>query len=558
MAQVPAAPHAPHLVVLITVDQMRGDYLSRFAAQYTGGLARLSRGGAWYTNAHHDHAITETAPGHATLLAGRFPRSTGISANRNGVEDETTPLIAQGLGPGASPARFNGTTLVDWIRTREPGSRALSVSSKDRGAILPVGKSKSDVYWYSPDGLFITSKYYRTELPDWVNRFNARRIPESYAGKSWTLLLPESAYPEPDSVPIEGNGVNFMFPHLLPADPLDAASAIRGTPFIDPVILAFALHGLQSMSLGKGPQTDVLAVSLSGTDYVGHRYGPDSREMHDQMLRLDRALGSFLDSLYKLRDSSEITIALTGDHGAGTIPELKADVTPKPTRVSYGNELLALRAGLKQAKVDTSAIDIDVQVVSADRAPVPEGQRERRLGAHGLCHLAQGHASGVARVDWFKQLLADTASDPIARRWSHQFPSNAPIDLLITLTPYSLWRGNIASHGSPYDYDSNVPIVFYGAGVLPGKHAEFVRTVDIAPTLAQLAGVSLHGAPGWRGPPGCGAREPYALTISARRRTEVMLRNVTGPPSARSMRAPVIFESLTRPRRSQNSSRPSQ
>jgi predicted AlkP superfamily pyrophosphatase or phosphodiesterase len=489
MAQVPAAPHAPSLVVLITVDQMRGDYLSRFATQYTGGLARLSRGGAWYTNAHHDHAITETAPGHATLLAGRFPRSTGISVNRAGVEDSTMPLIAQGLGPGASPARFTGTTLVDWIRTREPGSRALSVSSKDRGAILPIGKSKADVYWYSPDGLFITSKYYRTELPDWVNRFNARRMPESYAGKSWTLLLPESAYPEPDSVPIEGNGVNFMFPHLLPADPLDAASAIRGTPFIDPVILAFALHGVQSMSLGKGPQTDVLAVSLSGTDYVGHRYGPDSREMHDQMLRLDRALGAFLDSLYKLRDSSTITIALTGDHGAGTIPELKADVTPTPTRVTYGTTLSAMRDGLRKAKVDTSAIDIDVQIVSADRAMF----QKANVNADSVLTVFAASVRalpGVARVDWFKALLADTATDPIARRWSHQFPSNAPIDLLVTLTPYSLWRGNIASHGSPYDYDSNVPIVFYGAGVLPGKHAEFVRTVDIAPTLAQLAGVS--------------------------------------------------------------------
>ena len=149
------AQHAgarPTLLVLITIDQMRGDYLERFGPQLTGGLGRLMRGGAWYTNAHHDHAITETAPGHATLLSGRFPRSTGIMANRAGVDDDDAPLIAGGVGGGASPKRFVGTTLTDWLRSSDDKSRTFSVSTKDRGAILPAGRTKSDVYWYSPDG----------------------------------------------------------------------------------------------------------------------------------------------------------------------------------------------------------------------------------------------------------------------------------------------------------------------------------------------------------------------------------------------------------------------
>ncbi|MEP6992751.1 MAG: alkaline phosphatase family protein, partial [bacterium] len=170
------APARPTLVVLITIDQFRADYLDRFGAQLTGGLARLSRNGARFTNAFHDHAITETAPGHATLLAGRFPRSTGIMMNRVGVEDDDSPLIAGGVGAGASPKRFAGTTLVDWLRASDPASRALSVSTKDRAAILPVGKSKSDVYWYSPDGRFTTSSYYRATLPDWVVAWNRREF----------------------------------------------------------------------------------------------------------------------------------------------------------------------------------------------------------------------------------------------------------------------------------------------------------------------------------------------------------------------------------------------
>jgi hypothetical protein len=485
-AQAPA--QSPRLVVLIAIDQMRGDYLERFGSQLTGGLARLSRGGAWYTNAHHDHAITETAPGHATLLSGRFPRSTGITMNRIGVEDPSMPLLAAGMGTGASPKRFNGTTVVDWVRARDAGSRALSVSSKDRAAILPAGKSKANVFWYSPDGRFVTSKYYGDDLPEWVNAFNARELPAKYTSKAWTLLLPEASYPEPDTVALEGNGVANTFPHQLGDDSLNASSLIRGTPFIDEVTLQFALDGIKSLKLGAGQATDVLSISLSGTDYVGHRYGPDSREIHDQILRVDRYLGTFLDSLYKLRDSSKVVIAFSGDHGAGSMPELKQNLTPKPTRVVLNSAFPAVLSAMRAAKVDSNAIDLDVQIISADRAMF----KKANANADSVLDVfakAIREIPGIARVDWFKKILADTATDPIARRWSHQFQPDAPIDLVITLTPYSLWRGNISSHGSPYDYDSNVPLVFYGPGVQPGKHGEFVRTVDLAPTLAALAGV---------------------------------------------------------------------
>lgn len=487
-ASAQQATARPSLVVLITIDQMRGDYLTRFGPQLTGGLGRLIRGGAWYTNAHHDHAITETAPGHATLLAGRFPRSTGIMANRVGVDDTDSPLIASGVGGGASPKRFVGTTLSDWLTSADGKSRTFSASSKDRGAILPVGKSKSQVYWYSPDGRFVTSTYYRDTLPAWVTAFNDRHFPQTFAGRSWTLLLPDSAYHEADDVEAEG-GKGFLFPHNLPEDPIDAVSIVRGTPFIDEITLAFAIHGVQALALGGGSSTDLLAVSLSGTDYIGHRYGPDSREIHDQIVRVDRALGAFLDSLYKLRDSSKVTLVLTGDHGAGSIPEIAAaTVKPTPQRVTMYTLLPELRAKLRALRVDTMAFEIDQQIVGIDRAAF------EKAGVNADSVLTAFAADvrkmpGVARVDRFKALLADTLTDPIARRWSHQFPANTQVELVVTLTPYSLWRGNIASHGSPYDYDSNVPLVFYGAGVKPGKHAEFVRTVDLAPTLAALAGV---------------------------------------------------------------------
>ncbi len=483
-------PPPPSLIVLITVDQLRWDYLDRFGPQLRGGLARISRNGAWFTNAHHDHAITETAPGHATLLSGRFPRSTGIMANRIGVVDDSAPLLGEPTGIGASPKRFQGTTLVDWLRAKDPRSRALSVSMKDRGAILPVGRSRTEVYWYYPDGRFTTSRYYRDSLPDWVNRFNARRLPQSFAGKKWTLLLPDSAYNEPDSVSIEMGGQSFMFPHPIPVDSVAAANAIRVSPWMDEITLDFALDGLGALSLGAAPRTDVLAISLSATDLIGHGFGPDSREMHDNILRLDRNLGVFVDSLFKLRDSSRVAIVLTGDHGVGTIPELvPSSVKPTPVRVNA----LALAAGLRglvtAANIDTNLVYLDWQTVLADRNAL----KKRTAGLDTVLAIFALQARtlpGVSRVDRFQDLLrGDTINDAITRRWVHQFPAQSNVEIVITLSPFSIFSGLVATHGSPRDYDTHVPLIFAGPWFAPGRYPEFVRTVDLAPTLAEIAGV---------------------------------------------------------------------
>ena len=480
---------APSLIVLISVDQFRGDYLDRFGSQLEGGLARFSRG-AWFTNAHQDHALTETAPGHATLLAGRFPRSTGITSNSAGVEDPSAPVLGEPRLPGASPARFNGTTLVDWLRAKDPESRALSVSMKDRAAILPVGRSRSEVYWYAPDGRFSTSTYYRNTLPEWVNAFNARHLPQSFAGRSWTLLLPASSYKEADSVSYEMSGANFVFPHEFSADSARAASEVRVSPFIDEITLNFALAGVNALSLGKTGHTDVLAISLSATDYIGHSYGPDSREMHDNMLRLDRSLGSFLDSLFKLRDSTRVAIAVSGDHGAGTMPELvPATVRPAPVRISAAAIASQLTALAARANLDTNLLGLDGHVVVAD----PRLAASRRAGLDSVLNAFATQVKampGIARVDRFRDLIGgDTINDPIARRWAHQLPSDSNAELVITLTPYSIFSGIVATHGSPYDYDSNVPLIFIGPWFAPGRYPEFVRTVDLAPTLAAVARV---------------------------------------------------------------------
>lgn len=493
--QQPAA--APQLIVFITVDQLRGDMLDRHAKDLSRGYATLMKG-AWFVNGYQDHAITETAPGHASVLSGRFPRSTGILDNAAGVNTNAFPLINGGpRDPGASPERFQGTTLFDWIKAKYPAARALSVSRKDRGAILPIGRAKQDIYWYSsPTGNFTTSTFYRDTLPSWVTAFNARRIPQSYAGKMWSLSRPSSFYSEPDTVAEENQG-RSVFPYQFPADssgPRGTTAVLAGTPTLDSLTALFALEGVRHTGIGTGPHTDVLAVSFSSTDGVGHSYGPDSREAHENEIRLDETIGWFMDSLFAMRNPRTILFALTSDHGVQPIAALarrRGEATGNQgiSPVSLRDLVASVKEDLSDLGVDSSAFLYDAQLVGLNRAAV----RAKGLNADSILtafRRAVLQVPGIARVDWMRDLRkADFAADPIARRWVHQIGDNASIDMVITLTRYSTWYNAVATHGSPYDQDAHVPIIFFGPWAKPGRYTDFARTVDMAPTLAQMIGV---------------------------------------------------------------------
>ncbi|MGI9078118.1 MAG: alkaline phosphatase family protein [Gemmatimonadaceae bacterium] len=473
----------PTLIVVITVDQLLPEYFERYGAQLTGGLGRVYRGGAVFTNAYHDHATTETAPGHASILSGRFPRSTGIVRNNAGVQDAQTPLIGA-QGAGASPFRFRGSTLTDWLRSRTPSTRALSVSGKDRGAILPLGRARQSAYWYASNGHFTTSTYYRDTLPEWVRAFNDRKLPARMAGRPWKPLLAASSYPERDSIAAESGGKDFSFPHLLPADTSRATQLFPNYPWLDEVTLEFALAGMRSLDLGNDAHTDVLAVSLSATDYIGHQFGPDSREIHDQILRLDRSLGAFVDTLYSIRDSARVVIALTADHGVAPLPELRKGAR----RVDLSGILKKQLRTLAAKGLDTSALRFDLGMLFIDRTAFGRAPAEADAAVKAFAAEARAHPA-VLRVDLVHKLAADTARDAIARRWFNSIPQDMPAELVVTLRPYSVWDYGvpIAMHGSPHDYDAHVPVIFYGPPFATGRYDTFVRVVDMAPTLAWIA-----------------------------------------------------------------------
>lgn len=485
--QTRAAAPRPTLVILFTVDQLAPLYFERYGDQLDGGFARLYRQGAVFLNGWQDHAITETAPGHASTLSGRFPRSTGIVMNDSGVPDPRARFIGGGSSP-ASPFRFRGTTLTDWMRFANPRTRALSVSRKDRGAILPLGRAHEEVYWYNWKGGFSTSDYYHDTLPDWVKSFNALRIPQSMAGREWNLSRDPSLYPEPDSTRFERGGTKNAFPYWLPANDSLAAASFGDFPWMDDLTLSFALAGVRALELGAGPTTDVLAVSLSTTDRIGHSFGPDSREAHDQFLRLDRALGAFLDSLFALRDSTRIVIALTGDHGITPLPSSATGAM----HVQVSSLLGSFRQAIAARGASASSIALAEGVLTLARDT---------LAAHGIradsllrAMVASIRATpGVLRVDDARTLArADTVRDAIARRWRHQLPADVRWDALVTLRPGTRWGSaddTDASHGSPHDTDARVPIIFWGQAFRAGLRRENARVVDIAPTLAVVLGV---------------------------------------------------------------------
>jgi predicted AlkP superfamily pyrophosphatase or phosphodiesterase len=489
-ATTPVPAGKPVLLVFITVDQMREDYLDRWKGQFTGGFKRMLEGGALFTDAHQDHAITETAPGHASTMSGRFPRSTGITRNLAGVNDTSSKLIGS-PNLSASPFRFRGTTLTDWLTAADGKTQALSISYKDRGAILPIGRSKQNVYWWGGRS-YTTSTWYRDTLPGWVTAFNARHIPADSAGKVWALLLPAADYAEPDSVPVESSGRRFTFPYPLSTSGDTATLQFPGFPFMDDLTAQLALAGVQALDLGKGPGTDVLAVSFSSTDLIGHRFGPDSREVHDQVVRLDRTIGRFIDSLYKLRDSTRIIFALTGDHGVQPFPELnKGRISPAPLRVDVRPAIAAAQTVILNAGGDPNKVDLESGAFVVARDSVGVKPVVLKAAVDSFIATAR-RIPGVLRADRFADLAkADLGKDYIARRWVQMFPADVPVEAVITLTEGSYWSTYpVAQHGTPHMQDSHVPILFYGPPFKPGRYPQFARTVDIAPTLAQILGIT--------------------------------------------------------------------
>jgi predicted AlkP superfamily pyrophosphatase or phosphodiesterase len=523
----------PRLVVVISVDQMRADYLERFDDRFTGGFARLLSDGAVFADAHQDHAKTSTAPGHTTIATGAFPARHGIVQNDwydrtmgrkvYSLEDPTAYIIGIPDAPGRSPVNMKTNALGDWLKRRSRGSKVFSVAVKDRAAIPMGGKRPNGAYWYYlPTGQFVTSAYYQREYPDWVDRFNAAEPAAAFNGRNWERLFPESTYvaSREDDFPPEFDGRSTTFPHWIGVMEEDGGwdrfykKILPRSPFADDLTFAFVRELVVNEELGTDDRPDILFVGCSASDYIGHAYGPFSQEVEDYYLRLDHQLDSLFVFLDQTVGRASYLVALTADHGVMTMPEELA-------RRGFSGERASKRALGTLAKQaiglgpDTASSESDqgpqIRMISGIVIEFPRGTSEQdQVAARREAAAVLRESPPILEAYTSDELLpGNEGQRPYFGAFRRSFyPDRSPDVVYLPHENVLITNADReTSHGTPHPYDSHVPLIFAGPGIAPGRHTQRVRTVDIAPTLAAILGVRPMGRIDGRVLEGVGSRE---------------------------------------------------
>ncbi|HME71954.1 MAG TPA: alkaline phosphatase family protein [Myxococcota bacterium] len=512
---------SPRLVLLLAVDQLRPDRLS---TTLPGGLGRLMREGRVFADAALEHADTETCPGHATMLTGRHPGPAGIPANEfverdTGrlvycVQDDAPDAAVLGGGPapaqGRSPRKMRVSALGDWLKASQPGARVFSLSGKDRAAITLGGEHPEAAYWFDrgPAQGFTTSRYYRSELPAWVRAFNRpaggepaflARVPDRWEhptdspanGARRDDYPAESAqFGRTSGHPVRDPDVRIFLEHLY------------YTPFLDDVTLDFARALVGNEHMGSGPGVDLLAISLSANDPVGHLYGPGSQEARDALLRLDAAVGEFLAFLEAEVGKGRMLVVLTADHGVLELPEWLvengASECPLPTGRGSSRALAEGLAAALHSALDPKGSPVVAWMTAAGYAltvnrPLAEERHVPVLRVVDLARRWLGSQPGIVHVWTQEEIERGRGPAPFAALYLNSFDPERSGDLTIQPAPTCLFSASPTgtSHGTPYLYDRAVPLVFFGPGVSPGVVRGRAATVDIAPTLARAIGLEL-------------------------------------------------------------------
>jgi predicted AlkP superfamily pyrophosphatase or phosphodiesterase len=494
----------PKLVVVIAVDQLRADYMERFRPYFgPGGFNLFLQRGANFAQARYEHSTTSTCPGHAVILTGSYGQVNGIIANdwydvKRGretycAEDSTTTLIGSSQ-PGRSPRNLFGATVGDALKMNTGGqSRVVTVSAKDRSAIMLGGHLGDAAYWIV-DTLFVTSTYYRSDLPAWAREFNAGHPIAKYFGRKWERVLPAAAYAGmgPDDEPPERDeaGLGRVFPH-----PVTDGEAFDRSPFLNEVTAEFAMRAVTAEGLGKDTIPDLLGISFSANDRVGHTFGPESHEVMDVTVRLDRLLARLLGFLDRTVGRGNVLVVLTADHGVAPMPETLARLHPgtaarrlHPAVIDTAvTAAMVARYGAAPAPGwisyhDTPLLYLNRSALAARRISLEEAQEVARAAVLSV--------PGVHEALTFAELvrLRDAGAESGAVRSFHPARSG---DVYYRLEPY--WQSTDDStgtdHGSGWLYDQRVPVLWHGPGVVPGTYQGAAAVADIAPTLSAFLGL---------------------------------------------------------------------
>ena len=498
----------PKLVVGVVVDQMRWDYLYRYSNRYTAnGFKRLLRDGFSCENTLINYAPTITACGHTCVYTGSVPAVHGIIGNdwcnvrlhRNMycVEDSTVSSVGGGAIAGKmSPRNLLVTTIGDELRlSNNFQSKVVGVAIKDRGAILPAGHSATAAYWYDgTSGNWITSTYYMNALPDWVQDFNGQQWPAQYLKAPWNTLYPAGTYnlSTADEKAYEGKyrgAENTSFPHDLSAN---AKSLIAATPYGNTMTLEFAKKALEAYKLGSGDVTDLLAISLSSTDYVGHQFGPNSIEIEDTYLRLDKDLAAFFDYLDKKIGKGQYTFFITADHGVAHVPgfmeenKMPGKTFNDVTVIKSLNDNINARFGIPNAILGASNYQLYLDHAAIAKA----GKTQKEVTDLIIAQVMELPA--VVNAFSLQELMTTPLPEPMRTMLLNGFNAKRGGDIQLVLAPGWIEGGPTGTtHGLWYPYDAHIPLVWMGWGIPAGKSNRTIGMTDITPTLAALLHIQM-------------------------------------------------------------------
>lgn len=502
----------PALVVGIVVDQMRFDYLTKYAKRYSpDGFKKFLNKGFSLTNAHFSHLGTYTAVGHATIYTGTTPSEHGIIGNDwydkylkksiYCVDDKNYySLGTLGNSGEKSPKRLITTTITDQVRlAQNMKGKSIGIALKDRSSILPAGHSATSAYWYEgkDENNWITSSYYMDNLPKWVIDFNSNNNADKYLSSPWHTLYPLDTYVQSlaDDNPYEGTfkgETSPTFPHDLPALRKENGNydLIKDTPFGNDLTLEFAKAAIKGEELGKHDVIDFLALSFSSTDYVGHQYGTDAIEIEDTYLRLDQNIADLFTFLDQEVGAGKYTVFLTADHGASQVPSyLQSLKIPAPyfkfeTFKTYLTEISMANFGNQNLIENVSNFQIFLNKRKIKQLKLNEDIVANVFARESLLF------NGIYKTVTSKTLLTSEFNSGILEKIQHGYNQKLSGDVVIIPTPGTISRGKTGTtHGSAYSYDTHVPILFYGTGIKKGFSHKQHDVRDITPTLATLLGV---------------------------------------------------------------------
>ncbi len=487
----------PKLVVAVVVDQFRYDYLTRFRDDYKGGLDRMLRQGAVFTNARYEQAPTVTAVGHSIIMTGAMPAVSGIVGNTwidrqtgkqvtsvcdykfhvVGAETPEPGLRCEDWDP-ASPNRLLVSSVGDELRDRDERSKVFGISLKARSAILPSGHRANGAFWFDDQsGAFVSSDFYFAELPGWVREFNAQKLADEYRNRKWPGFESWDFQPDPGS--------------LRPYEKIPAS------PWGNELIEKLAERAIDAEKLGQRESTDLLTLSFSSNDYVGHQTGPDAREVRDMCLRTDQLLAKLFDVIAQKVGLENALFVLSADHGVAPVPETQKE-RKMPGDYIYVDIEDIVRSALARKFGDGEYITGTVDnAIYLDHKTLDEKKIDPsvayRIATEALMAVPQAH---VARVFTKDQLTQGIDGDAVSRAVINGFYPPRSGDIIVLFEPYYMLFSKLptrTTHFTPYNYDTHVPVIFFGAGVKPGWHSNNIQVNDIAPTLAALMDVELPG-----------------------------------------------------------------